>query len=101
MIEEIDQDTEVHLVTPTQVLVEVAKVYTYTRRRSTISTASGGISTADESVSTAGALMSVNTAGMVDKCKAIMQESELDLITTKLQQRQERAGYVMRAQLRF
>nr|GEV43894.1 hypothetical protein [Tanacetum cinerariifolium] len=115
MIEEIDQDTEVHLVTPTQVntqeesrkstwrsvrifsadkvLAEVAKVHTCTRRRSTISTASGETSTAEESVSTAGASMSVSTAGMVDTGKAIMQESEPELITTKLKQRQERAGY--------
>nr|GEZ49011.1 hypothetical protein [Tanacetum cinerariifolium] len=82
MIEEIDQDAEVHLVTPTlvstqgeaqsqesqpkdllgvfsatKVLAEVAKVHTYTRRRRTISTASGGISTTEESVSTAGASM--------------------------------------------
>nr|GFA01306.1 hypothetical protein [Tanacetum cinerariifolium] len=93
MIEEIDQDAKVHLVTPTQVLAEVAKVHTYTKRRRTISTASGGISTAEESVSTAGASMPVSTAGMVDKGKAIMKESEPELTTTKLQQRQERAGY--------
>nr|GEZ16388.1 hypothetical protein [Tanacetum cinerariifolium] len=92
MIEEIDQDAEVHLVNLTQistqgeaqsqesqpknqlgvfsdakVLVEVAKVHTYTRRRRTISTASDGISTAEESVSTASASMPVSTAGMVDK----------------------------------
>nr|GEU62329.1 hypothetical protein [Tanacetum cinerariifolium] len=76
-----------------KVLAKVAKVHTYTRRRRTISTASGGISTAKESVSTAGALIPVSTAGMVDKCKAIMQESEPELTTTKLQQRQERVGY--------
>nr|GEW09489.1 synaptobrevin, longin-like domain protein [Tanacetum cinerariifolium] len=64
IIEEIDQDTEVSLVTPTQ---------TYTRRRS-VSTGSGGvstasrmISTAEESVSTAGASMPVSTTGMIDK----------------------------------
>nr|GEW99577.1 hypothetical protein [Tanacetum cinerariifolium] len=90
-IEEIDQDAEVHLVTPTQ-----------TRRRRAISIASGGISTAEESVSTdgaskpistVGASMPVSTAGMVDKGKAIMQESEPEQTTIKLQQRQERAGY--------
>nr|GEX08434.1 hypothetical protein [Tanacetum cinerariifolium] len=75
-----------------KVLEEVAKVYTYTRRR-TISTASCGISTTEESVGTAGASMPVSTAGMVDKDKAIMQESEPELTTIKLQQRQERAGY--------
>nr|GEW40403.1 hypothetical protein [Tanacetum cinerariifolium] len=72
---------------------KVAKVHTYTRRRMTISTASGGISTAEESVSTVGASMPVSTAGMVDKGKAIMQESKPELTTTKLQQRQESAGY--------
>nr|GEW37314.1 putative ribonuclease H-like domain-containing protein [Tanacetum cinerariifolium] len=76
-----------------KVLAEVAKLHTYTRRRRTISAASGGISTAAESVSTAGASMPVSTVGMVDKGKAIMQESEPELTTTKLQQRQERAGY--------
>nr|GEV91746.1 hypothetical protein [Tanacetum cinerariifolium] len=93
MIEEIDQDVEVYLVTPTQVLAEVANVYTYTRRRRTISTASGGISTIEESVSAAGASMPVSTVCMVDNGKAIMQESEPGLTTTKLQQRQERVGY--------
>nr|GEW12621.1 putative ribonuclease H-like domain-containing protein [Tanacetum cinerariifolium] len=117
MIEEIDQDTEVTLVTPikvstqgeaqslesqhedqlrvfsdAKVLAEVAKVHTYARRRA-ISTASGGISIAAELVSTAGASMPVSTAGMVDKGKAIMQESKPEQTTTKLQQRQERAGY--------
>nr|GEW91064.1 glutamic acid-rich protein-like [Tanacetum cinerariifolium] len=72
---------------------EVAKIHTYTRRRRTISTGSGRISTAEESVSTAGTSMPVSTAGMVDKGKAIMQEFEPELTTTKLQQRQERAGY--------
>nr|GEW13624.1 reverse transcriptase domain-containing protein [Tanacetum cinerariifolium] len=67
MIEEIDQDAEVYLVTPTQVLAKVAKVHTYTRRRRTVSTASGGISTVEESVSTVGTSMSVSTVGMVDK----------------------------------
>ncbi|GJX82183.1 hypothetical protein Tco_0331664 [Tanacetum coccineum] len=51
-------------------------VHTYTRRRA-VSTASR-ISTAEESVSTAGALMPVSTA---------------EQTKTKLQQRQERAGY--------
>nr|GEZ80414.1 hypothetical protein [Tanacetum cinerariifolium] len=111
IIKEIDQDIEIHLVTPTHVstqgeahsqesqpedhlgffsaamlLAEVAKVHTYTRRRKTISTA-------EELVSIAGASMPVSTAGMVDTGKAIMQESEPELTITKLQQRQERAGY--------
>ncbi|GJQ95972.1 hypothetical protein Tco_0007111 [Tanacetum coccineum] len=93
MIEEIDQDAGVTLVTPThsqedqpedqlgvfsvtKVLADAAKenVYTYTRRRRAVSTSSGGISTAsrlfstiEESVSTAGASMPVSTAGMVQE----------------------------------
>nr|GEV42435.1 hypothetical protein [Tanacetum cinerariifolium] len=99
MIEEINQDTKVTLVTPikvstqreaqsqeslpedqlgvfsaTKVLVEVAKVHTYTRRRRAISTASGGISTAKESVSIAGASMPVSTAGMVDKVVRLQEQ---------------------------
>ncbi|GKD68017.1 hypothetical protein Tco_1322107 [Tanacetum coccineum] len=92
MIEEIDQDAGVTLVTPTQgedqpkdqlgvlsaakILADAAKtnVHTYTRRRRAVSTGSGGISTAsrlfstaEESVSTAGASMPVSTAGMVQE----------------------------------
>ncbi|GJV04162.1 hypothetical protein Tco_1337731 [Tanacetum coccineum] len=123
MIEEIDQDVGVTLVTPThsqedqpedqlgvfsaaKVLADVAKnIHTYTRRRRAISTGSGGISTgsilfstAKESVSTASASMPVTTAGTVqevnkDKGNGIMTESELKQTKTKLQQRQERAGY--------
>ncbi|GJT06157.1 hypothetical protein Tco_0840619 [Tanacetum coccineum] len=88
MIEEIDQDAGVTLVTPThsqedqpkdqlgvfsaaKVLADAAKenVHTYTRRRMAVSTGSGGISTAsrlfstaEESVSIAGASMPVSTA---------------------------------------
>nr|GEU67944.1 hypothetical protein [Tanacetum cinerariifolium] len=90
MIEEIDQDAEVTLVTPTQVstqgeahsqpedqsgvlsvakvLADTAKVHTYTRKRRAVNTGSGGISTAsrlfrtaEESVSTASASMPVST----------------------------------------
>ncbi|GKC14804.1 hypothetical protein Tco_1011586 [Tanacetum coccineum] len=123
MIEEIDQDAGVTLVTPThsqedqpedqlgvfsaaKVLADAAKnVHTYTRRRRAVSTGSGGVSTAsrlfstaEESVSTAGASMPVSTAGMVqevnkDKGKGIMIESEPEQTKTKLQQRQKRVGY--------
>ncbi|GJW50435.1 hypothetical protein Tco_0091786 [Tanacetum coccineum] len=123
MIEEIDQDAGVTLVTPThsqedqpedqlgvfsaaKVLADAAKnVHTYTRRRRAVSTGSGGVSTAsrlfsttEESVSTAGASMPVSTGGMVqevnkDKGKGIMTESEPEQTKTKMQQRQERAGY--------
>ncbi|GJT60168.1 hypothetical protein Tco_1003701 [Tanacetum coccineum] len=92
MIEEIDQDAGITLVTPTKVssqedqpedqlgdlsaakvLADAAKknVNTYTRRRRAVSTGSGGVSTAsrifstaEESVSTVGASMLVSTAGM-------------------------------------
>ncbi|GJW43856.1 hypothetical protein Tco_0072655 [Tanacetum coccineum] len=47
-----------------KILADVARVHTYSKRRMTVSTGSGGISTAKESVSTAGALMPVSTAGM-------------------------------------
>ncbi|GJV82455.1 hypothetical protein Tco_1522353, partial [Tanacetum coccineum] len=92
MIEEIDQDAGVTLVTPThsqedqpedqlgvfstaKVLADASKnVHTYTRRRRAVSTGSGGVSTAsrlfstaEESVSTAGASMPVTTAGMVQE----------------------------------
>nr|GEX94017.1 hypothetical protein [Tanacetum cinerariifolium] len=70
----------------------MAKLLSFTIRRE-ISTASGEISIAKELASTVGASMPVSTVGMVDKSKAIMQESELEQTTTKLQQRQERAGY--------
>ncbi|GJV85486.1 putative ribonuclease H-like domain-containing protein [Tanacetum coccineum] len=119
MIEEIDQDAGVTLVTPTQgedqpedqlgvlsaakVLADAAKtnVHTYTRRRRAVSTGSGGISTA-------GASMPVSTAGMVqevnisipspvvvkDKGKGKMEESEDEQTKrTKLQQEQERLGH--------
>ncbi|GKB80103.1 hypothetical protein Tco_0946998 [Tanacetum coccineum] len=92
MIEEIDQNERVTLVTPTQgedqpedqlgvlsaakILADAAKinVHTYTRRRRAVSTGSGGISTAsrlfstaEESVSTAGASMQASTAGIVQE----------------------------------
>ncbi|GJU36714.1 hypothetical protein Tco_1185068 [Tanacetum coccineum] len=97
MIEEIDQDVGVTLVTLTQsqkdqpkdqlgvfsaakVLADAAKenVHTYTRRRRAVSTGSGGISTASslfstakESVSTAGVSMPVSTTGMVQEISAV------------------------------
>ncbi|GJW57967.1 hypothetical protein Tco_0104698 [Tanacetum coccineum] len=123
MIEEIDEDAGVTLVTPThsqedqpkdqlgvfcaaKVLADATKnVHTYNRRRRAVSTGSSGISTdsilfstTEESVSTASASMLVNTAGTIqevnkDKGKGIMTESEPEQTKIKLQQRQERAGY--------
>ncbi|GJY54699.1 hypothetical protein Tco_0446363 [Tanacetum coccineum] len=73
MIEEIDQDTGVTLVTPTHNAAK-ENVHTYTRSRRAVSTGSGGISTtsrlfstAKESVSTAGASMPVSTVGTVQE----------------------------------
>ncbi|GJY67035.1 hypothetical protein Tco_0469273 [Tanacetum coccineum] len=84
MIEEINQDAGVTLVTPThsqeyqpkdqlglfsasKVLADASKenVHTYTRRRRALSTGSGGISTASRLFSTAEE--SVSTAGMVQE----------------------------------
>nr|GFB16181.1 hypothetical protein [Tanacetum cinerariifolium] len=55
-----------------------------------VSTASMMISTAEESVTPVGTSMPVSTAGMVDKGKGIMEESESDVTKTKRQQEQER-----------
>ncbi|GJY32170.1 hypothetical protein Tco_0415665 [Tanacetum coccineum] len=59
-----------------KILADVARVHTYSRRRRTFSTSSGGISTAKDSVSTVGASMPLP-----------------EQATTKLKQRQEIAGY--------
>nr|GFA96922.1 hypothetical protein [Tanacetum cinerariifolium] len=73
-------------------------VQTYTRRRAVstdsrgVSSASRMINTAKESVSTGGASKPVSTAGMIDKGKGIMEESDLDVTKTKRQQEQERLG---------
>ncbi|GKB80157.1 hypothetical protein Tco_0947052 [Tanacetum coccineum] len=71
MIEEIDQDAGITLVTPTK---DTKNVHTYTRRRMAVSTGSSRVSTisilfssAEESVSTAGASMPVSTAGIVQE----------------------------------
>ncbi|GJR56100.1 hypothetical protein Tco_1406621 [Tanacetum coccineum] len=90
MIEEIDQDAGVTLVTPTQgedqpedqlgvlstakILADAAKtnVYTYTRRRRAVSTSSGGISTAKELVSTTGVSMPISITGMVQEVNIII-----------------------------
>nr|GEW71944.1 hypothetical protein [Tanacetum cinerariifolium] len=96
LIEDIDQDAKVTLVTPTQIQLE--EMFRLIRRRAVstgsgrVSTASRMISIAEESVSTAGASMPVSTAGMVDKGKGIMEESGSDVTKTKRQQEQERLG---------
>ncbi|GJR94883.1 hypothetical protein Tco_0267057 [Tanacetum coccineum] len=103
MIEEIDQDAGVTLVTPTQgedqpkdqlgvistakVLADAAKenVHTYTRKRRAVSTGSGGISsatrlfsTAKESASTVGASMPVSTVDRLGHEAAVRLQEELD-----------------------
>ncbi|GKA22384.1 putative ribonuclease H-like domain-containing protein [Tanacetum coccineum] len=117
MIEEINQDVGVTLVTPTKVssqedqpedqlgvlsvakvLADAARVHTYSRRRRAVSTGSGGVSTASRIVSTAGMIQQVNviipsSSVTKDKGKAIMTESKPEQTTTKLKQRQEKAGY--------
>ncbi|GJZ42018.1 hypothetical protein Tco_0588904 [Tanacetum coccineum] len=116
MIEEIDQDVGVTLVTRQMVVVEVtrkisleflsaskvlidaARVHTYYRRRRAVSNGSGGVSTTSRIVSTAGMIQQVNiiipsSNAIKDKGKAIMIEFEPKHTTTKLKQRQERAGY--------
>ncbi|GKG50690.1 hypothetical protein Tco_0538814, partial [Tanacetum coccineum] len=60
--------------------------------------------TVQESVNTAGASMLVSTAGTIqevnkDKGKGILTESEPEQTKTKLQQRQERAGYEVAVRL--
>ncbi|GJV30480.1 hypothetical protein Tco_1386928 [Tanacetum coccineum] len=102
MIDDIDQDAGITLVTPTKtstqedhpedqlgvlsaakVLTDVARVHTYSRRRRTFSTGSGEvsaasriISTADKTVSTAGASMPVSTAGLVQEITSSLRASK-------------------------
>ncbi|GKG15552.1 hypothetical protein Tco_0357875, partial [Tanacetum coccineum] len=85
-------EDQLGVFTAAKVLADAAKenVHTYIRRRRTVSTSSGRISTAEESVNTDGASMPVV---IKDKGKAKMDESEPKQTKTKLQQRQERAGY--------
>nr|GEZ78291.1 xylulose kinase-1 [Tanacetum cinerariifolium] len=79
--------------------IDAAKVHTYTRRRRAINTGSDGIKIASrivniakETVSTAGASMPISTAGMIDKGKGIMEESESVQTKTKRKQEQKRLG---------
>ncbi|GKD82163.1 hypothetical protein Tco_1349002 [Tanacetum coccineum] len=102
MIEEIDQDVGVTLVTPTKVssqedqpedqlgvlsaakvLADAARVHTYSKRRRAVSTGSGGVSTASKrrrAVSTGSGGVSttsriVNTAGMIQQVNIIILSS--------------------------
>ncbi|GJS38562.1 hypothetical protein Tco_0563605 [Tanacetum coccineum] len=90
IIEEIDQDVGVTLVTPTK--------FSSQEDQSEDHTGSSGVSTASRIVSTTGLIQRVNiiipsASAIKDKGKAIMIESEPEKTTTKLKQRQERAGY--------
>ncbi|GJW01449.1 hypothetical protein Tco_1556700 [Tanacetum coccineum] len=105
MIEEIDQDAGITLVTHTHSQEDQSEDYTGSGG---ISIASRLFSTAEELVSTAGASMPVSTAGMVqevninipspivvkDKGKGKIEESEYEQSKrTKLQQEQDRLGH--------
>ncbi|GJZ89749.1 putative ribonuclease H-like domain-containing protein [Tanacetum coccineum] len=104
MIEDIDQDARISLVTPTKlssqedqsedqlgvlsaakVLADAAKknVNTYTRRSRAVSTGSEGVSTTSTIFSTAGASMLVSTAGMVQQVNIIIPSSSETTKTTK------------------
>ncbi|GJW52193.1 hypothetical protein Tco_0093544 [Tanacetum coccineum] len=76
MIEEIDQDAGITLVTPTH---NATKVRTYSRRRRAVSITSGGISTAEELVSTIGASIPVSTTGMVQGHSLVLEQERLGL----------------------
>ncbi|GJT81239.1 hypothetical protein Tco_1055581 [Tanacetum coccineum] len=100
MIEEIDQDVGVTLVTPikvssqedqpedqlgvlsaAKVLAYAARVHTYSRRRRVVSTGSGGVSTASRIVSTAGMIQQVNIiipSSSATKDKVIRLQEQLN-----------------------
>nr|GEW70087.1 hypothetical protein [Tanacetum cinerariifolium] len=96
--QEDQPEDQLGVLSAAKVLEDTARrnVQTYTRRRAVstgsgrVSTASRSISTAEELVSTAGASMPVSTAGMIDKGRGIMEESESDVTKKKTQQEQER-----------
>nr|GEX74391.1 hypothetical protein [Tanacetum cinerariifolium] len=104
-------EDQLGVLSAAKILADSTRVHTYSIRRKSVSTGSGGvstanmiISTAEETVSTAGVSVPVSMANMVqestyspratkDKGKAIMTESKPEKTTTKLRERQERAGY--------
>nr|GEY90806.1 hypothetical protein [Tanacetum cinerariifolium] len=98
--QEDQPEDQLGVLSATKVLANTDRrnVQTYIRRKAVsttsgrVSTSSRRISTAKESVSTAGASMPISTAGMIDKGKGIMEESESDVTKTKTQQEQERLG---------
>ncbi|GKB01518.1 putative ribonuclease H-like domain-containing protein [Tanacetum coccineum] len=110
-IDEIDQDPDITLVQHDaeiqgrhrQEIEFETKVYTIedvSTAGAAVTTAGASISTASpprdsttEDISTAETLMYIRRSAAKDKGKAKMDESELEQTKTKLQQRQERAGY--------
>ncbi|GKC53273.1 hypothetical protein Tco_1076018, partial [Tanacetum coccineum] len=98
VVVEVTRKISLEFLSASKVLADTARVHTYSRRRRTVSTDSGGVSTTSRIVSTTGLIQQVNmiilsSSATKDKGKAIMTESELEQTTTKLKQRQERAGY--------
>ncbi|GJS00193.1 hypothetical protein Tco_0316701 [Tanacetum coccineum] len=117
MIDDIDQDAGITLVTPTKtsnqedhpedqfgvlsaakVLTDVARVHTYSRRIRTFSNVSGKvsiasriISTTEETVSTVGALMPVSIAGRI--ISTSKETVSIVGASMPLKERQERSGY--------
>nr|GEY41539.1 hypothetical protein [Tanacetum cinerariifolium] len=108
MIKEIDQDTEVTLVTPThvstqgeahsqkdqpedqlgvfsaaKVLADAAKVHTYSRRRRAVSTGIGEISTASRLFSTAEESVSTASASMPVSTTGMIQEVNIAAVKDK------------------
>nr|GFA26049.1 hypothetical protein [Tanacetum cinerariifolium] len=125
MIEDIDQDTEVILVTPTKVssqedqpddqlgvlsaakiLADITRVHTYSRRRRAVSTGSGAvstasriISTAEETVSTAGVSMTVSTTGMVQEKRQERDEYKAAIRLQEQQDKEENQRIAMDAEI--
>nr|GEX28422.1 xylulose kinase-1 [Tanacetum cinerariifolium] len=109
--QEDQPEDQLRVLSASKILADATRIHTYSRRRRAVSSGSGGVSTASriistakETVSTAGVSMTVSIAGMVqestsspratkDKGKAIMIESKPEQTTTKLRERQKRAGY--------
>ncbi|GJS91201.1 hypothetical protein Tco_0773837 [Tanacetum coccineum] len=108
MIEEINQDAGVTLVTPThsqedqpedqfrvfsaaKVLADAAKnVHTYTRIRKVVSTSSGGVSTASRLFSTAEELVSNAGASMPVSTASTIQEVNKDKAAVRLQEQRNK-----------
>ncbi|GJZ64019.1 hypothetical protein Tco_0620440 [Tanacetum coccineum] len=96
--QENQPEDQLGVLSAAKVLADAARVHTYSRRRRAVSTSSGGVSIASRIVGTAGLVQQVNiiissSSATKDKGKAIMTDVKPGQTTTKLKQRQERAGY--------